>query len=53
MFDKLPTDLLPLIQGADTSVTINPRINLSTTRTVTCAFLARMQPLHFSGAPHE
>jgi hypothetical protein len=40
MFDKVPTDLLPLIQGADTSVTIDPRINLSKTRTLTCTFLA-------------
>ncbi len=53
MFDKVPTDLLPLNQGADMSVTIDPGINLSKPRTVTCAFLARMQPLLFSGAPHE
>jgi len=53
MFDKAPTDLLPPIQGADMSVTIDPGINLSKTRTVTCAFLARIQPLLFSGAPHE
>jgi hypothetical protein len=53
MFDKVPTEFPVPNSRADMSVTINPCINLSKMRTVTCTFLARMQPLLFSGVPHE